>query len=530
MSEYVFPKSKSYTILDGSGNGCDPPCDGPTYNPNGSVASCGEKCVNGNCVPLKNWGQCDLCGPLPPNHYYFLSDVCEGATNTCCAIVERQNDNDPMVRIVNVAKGDLQSLKFNGNEVVLVKDGEGTLILNDSRPLTLGTVVVNNGTVIVTTTEIFNDRSADCDLPPPKQPPGGWGDTAPPVGPPIERPFCGGVLRGSNSTLVLNPRPPVGENCNPLCVCTFGGLRFHPRESAQAFSYTSQVMPEYTGKLVIGGDTQVVIKDGTYDKTDIKNLLSLGRNDGDWNGSIGISTDYSVDGNKSLGYQINENNDMIIQFALPGDTNLDGVVDILDVSNIVSSGKYNTNSTDADWIDGDFNYDGVVDILDVSLFLSSNLYGQGNYLPQDRSYEISWTPPINTVFSSEPLRVSTSDQTEPLPYNIYGEGYILHGQEYVTVGEYTTNINCQGKAGIFDANVGNVYDGVCASTQPNQLGKTPGVGACCIGPNSCIPVIDDLDDNGQIIKSAGAKCSVDFGGRWMGYNFSCDDPDVNWCQ
>jgi len=54
------------------------------------------------------------------------------------------------------------------------------------------------------------------------------------------------------------------------------------------------------------------------------------------------------------------------------------VVDILDVSNFVSSGKFGTGEP-ATWMDGDFNYDGVVDIQDVADFSATGLYGGGSY-------------------------------------------------------------------------------------------------------------------------------------------------------
>ncbi|MEI7863546.1 MAG: PEP-CTERM sorting domain-containing protein, partial [Planctomycetota bacterium] len=64
--------------------------------------------------------------------------------------------------------------------------------------------------------------------------------------------------------------------------------------------------------------------------------------------------------------------------AAPGDTNLDWVVDVLDASNFLSFGKYNTGLP-ATWLEGDFNYDGVVDVLDASDFFNTGLYNTGNY-------------------------------------------------------------------------------------------------------------------------------------------------------
>jgi rhamnogalacturonan endolyase len=67
-----------------------------------------------------------------------------------------------------------------------------------------------------------------------------------------------------------------------------------------------------------------------------------------------------------------------VAYALPGDTNLDWSVDILDVANIVSVKKFNTGLA-ADWIAGDFNHDGMVDVLDAANFLASGLFNAGRY-------------------------------------------------------------------------------------------------------------------------------------------------------
>lgn len=65
-------------------------------------------------------------------------------------------------------------------------------------------------------------------------------------------------------------------------------------------------------------------------------------------------------------------------YVAPGDTNIDWTVDVLDVANLVASGKYSTGMP-ASWPEGDFNDDGVMDILDISDFVSTGLYNAGPY-------------------------------------------------------------------------------------------------------------------------------------------------------
>ena len=60
----------------------------------------------------------------------------------------------------------------------------------------------------------------------------------------------------------------------------------------------------------------------------------------------------------------------------PGDSTLDGIVDILDAAAIVSSGRFDRPSA-ATWQQGDFNYDRIVDILDIADFVSTGLFDAG---------------------------------------------------------------------------------------------------------------------------------------------------------
>ena len=61
-----------------------------------------------------------------------------------------------------------------------------------------------------------------------------------------------------------------------------------------------------------------------------------------------------------------------------GDTNLDGLVDVLDSATFTDAEKYDTNLP-ASWFQGDFNYDGIVDVLDASFFVTTGLYNEGYY-------------------------------------------------------------------------------------------------------------------------------------------------------
>jgi len=64
--------------------------------------------------------------------------------------------------------------------------------------------------------------------------------------------------------------------------------------------------------------------------------------------------------------------------ALPGDANLDGVIDLLDVAGFMAAGRFDAGAP-ATWADGDFNGDGLVDLLDAADIMTTGLYDAGSY-------------------------------------------------------------------------------------------------------------------------------------------------------
>ena len=134
------------------------------------------------------------------------------------------------------------------------------------------------------------------------------------------------------------------------------------------------------GGLIDFGFGRFTIASGGYSFSTVLDLLQTGYDDG-WTGATGLATRnaQSIAGG-GLGYVINDDESLTCGFATSGDTNLDGVVDILDVSSILASGKFDTNES-ASWSEGDFNYDRMIDILDISEMLESLLFNVGPYAP-----------------------------------------------------------------------------------------------------------------------------------------------------
>jgi len=111
--------------------------------------------------------------------------------------------------------------------------------------------------------------------------------------------------------------------------------------------------------------------------------IVAGRGDGSWTGATGITSskaasEVAASNLRAVGWIDDGAGALSVAYAAPGDTNIDWVVDILDVSNLVAAGKFGT-SDPATWAEGDFNYDGIVDIQDIADFSATGLYGGPSY-------------------------------------------------------------------------------------------------------------------------------------------------------
>jgi autotransporter-associated beta strand protein len=97
-------------------------------------------------------------------------------------------------------------------------------------------------------------------------------------------------------------------------------------------------------------------------------------------GTTGITSSdaASTGGAFTVGWLDNGDGSFTFGYAAAGDTNLDQTVDILDVTNCLSSVKFNSGLA-ATWAEGDFNYDGYADVLDMADFTSTGLFNGGSY-------------------------------------------------------------------------------------------------------------------------------------------------------
>lgn len=140
--------------------------------------------------------------------------------------------------------------------------------------------------------------------------------------------------------------------------------------------------------LADGG--KVDVTDGTLTVASGLNPVSTvaaivaGQGDGSWNGANGITSSAVAAASaaglaRAIGWLDNGGGSITVAYSAPGDTNIDGTVDILDAANFFAGGKYDSGRA-ASWNEGDFGYDGLVDILDAADFLSTGLYDTGPYV------------------------------------------------------------------------------------------------------------------------------------------------------
>jgi autotransporter-associated beta strand protein len=152
------------------------------------------------------------------------------------------------------------------------------------------------------------------------------------------------------------------------------------------------------------GTSRLHIPPNGFSESDIRSQLIAGRDGGTWSGTSGITSTFAG-GDRAIGYRVAEGSGNIpsgfmeVAYAAPGDSNLDGVIDILDIGDILAAGKFDTGRT-ANWVQGDTNYDGVLDILDISQILGTNLFNQGTYLTQGSTRSTAVGPGGLATFDS----------------------------------------------------------------------------------------------------------------------------------
>ena len=183
--------------------------------------------------------------------------------------------------------------------------------------------------------------------------------------------FGGTVVEAGNVII----RNPAALGTGSLHVMAGGAVFLDVHDSSVGLeSITLDV-----GALLDIGYGQVTVT--ASDPLTVRQWLASGRNGGNWDGRAGIRSRFaSASMARAVGMSRGEDGTITLGYAAPGDQNLDGVIDILDISQLLSSGRWNTGQASW-WDEGDFNYDGLVDVLDVFEMLVGQLFNSGPYTP-----------------------------------------------------------------------------------------------------------------------------------------------------
>jgi autotransporter-associated beta strand protein len=129
------------------------------------------------------------------------------------------------------------------------------------------------------------------------------------------------------------------------------------------------------------GTGGLVVAAGGFGVAEVRQRLAAAGSQGDWAGSsTGIGSTAAGPGSRrAVGMLVQADGSLLVSYAAPGDLNLDGIVDIIDVAAMLSAAMFDTGR-EADWSQGDVNYDGVVDLLDLGETLGAGLFDGGSYL------------------------------------------------------------------------------------------------------------------------------------------------------
>ncbi|MFM8494241.1 MAG: autotransporter-associated beta strand repeat-containing protein [Planctomycetia bacterium] len=296
---------------------------------------------------------------------------------------------------VNVATGVVPQAAAGhrsfGGTGTLAKSGAGTLVLDQVNTLTGPTTVAAGTLEIATDKALFGS--------PVTVAAGATFAVAAGVTPRVPSvTLAGGTLAAGTvavdaaagiRTLAINAG---GLAAGAALIVGDGGLVTLPTDSRLSLGVTSLDVSEAVGGGRIDlGAGELAIAAGGITATQLRADLVAGRGDGSWNGGAGIASAAAAaaGGTRAVGYVVAADGSARVSFAAPGDTNLDGAVDLLDLLSMLGSGTYDTSSA-AVWTEGDFNYDGATDLLDLLGVLGSGTYDQGPYTP-------AATAPFGTV-------------------------------------------------------------------------------------------------------------------------------------
>jgi len=162
-----------------------------------------------------------------------------------------------------------------------------------------------------------------------------------------------------------------------------GGRVVMSATSAESLNVSALTIDQTAGGRLDLGKGSITIAPGGITSAALRADLAAGFADGAWSGTSGIvstavATAQAAGLLRTIGWTDAGDGTLRAAFAAPGDSNLDGLIDLLDAANFLTGGLYDANLPGT-WADGDFTYDGLVDILDAADFIGTGLFDTGFY-------------------------------------------------------------------------------------------------------------------------------------------------------
>jgi autotransporter-associated beta strand protein len=280
----------------------------------------------------------------------------------------------------------------------LTKSGSGTMLLtavntySGATTVRAGTLVLGTAATIASSTSIRVDAGATFDV---SQKAGGYviapGQTISGSGTLVGSvTLSGGVLGmsslaiGSASGLSRLTKTSGTIAGAPAVTVGSGGAWVLPATSPAGVDVGSLAVNSAVGGGELDVGTSLVnVAAGGMSAAQLVAALTAGRNGGSWAGAPGITSrsvaaDVAAGLSRSVGWMSRGDGGLTFGYAAPGDTNLDGLIDVVDMATFMSAGKYESGLP-ATWAEGDFNYDGFVDLLDAADFMAGGLFDAGIY-------------------------------------------------------------------------------------------------------------------------------------------------------
>lgn len=292
-----------------------------------------------------------------------------------------------------------------GGTSSLLKTGAGTLVLDAVNTLT-GTTTVREGTLRIATPNALFGSPTVVQAGATVQVATGSGARLPSLT------LAGGTFDAAG-LLAVNGTSGIGRvvvesgvlaGRPNVAIGSGGELRI--AGSGVSLAVGSLAIDRDNGAWLDVGTGRVEIAPGGITAADLVAGLAAGRGDGGWAGRAGIgssaaSTAVALNVPRSVGWIDHGDGSYAVAYAAVGDTNLDGLVDILDAAD-VRRGAMAGMGPAGSWATGDFNYDGLVDVLDIGDFLSTGLFDTGTYLGSTMADASAGIPATSVAVVPEP--------------------------------------------------------------------------------------------------------------------------------